>query len=104
MSLILTKTNFNQTVNDNSKPVFIDFYADWCGPCKMAAPIIEQLSDELKDQAIVCKVNVDSEPELAQHFSISSIPTFVLIKDNKVVNKFSGLRNKQELKNIILNA
>lgn len=102
MSIQLTKQNFNETVTDSDKPVFIDFYADWCGPCKMAAPIIEQLSKELEGQATICKVNVDSQPELAQYFNINSIPTFILIKDNTVVDRFTGLRNKQEIRKIIL--
>ena len=70
----------------------------------MAAPIVEQLSEELKGKVKVYKVNVDAEPELAQHFGIISIPTFMLIKDNKIVSRFSGLKNKQELKNIILSS
>lgn len=84
--------------------ILVDFYADWCGPCRMAAPIVEQLSEELKGKVKVYKVNVDAEPELAQHFGIISIPTFMLIKDNKIVSRFSGLKNKQELKNIILSS
>ncbi|HHT83749.1 MAG: thioredoxin [Christensenellales bacterium] len=101
---LLTAENFNKEVKGSELPVFIDFYADWCGPCRMAAPIVEQLSEELKGKVKVYKVNVDAEPELAQHFGIISIPTFMLIKDNKIVSRFSGLKNKQELKNIILSS
>ncbi len=100
----LTKNNYDDIVKDNKKPVLIDFYADWCGPCRMAAPIVEQLAKELGEQAVICKVNVDSQPELAQHFSVTSIPTFVLIKDNALIDKFTGLRNKQQLKDIVLSA
>lgn len=97
----LTSENFNEIVKGNDKPIFIDFYADWCGPCKMAAPIVEQLAQELDGQAVICKVNVDTEATLAQQFGISSIPTFVVIKDSKVINRFSGLRNKEQIKSII---
>lgn len=100
----LTKKNFDQTMKETNKPVLIDFYADWCGPCRMVAPIVEQLAAELGDQAVICKVNIDNEPELAQQFSISSIPTFVVMKDNVIVNSFTGLRNKQQLKDIVLSA
>lgn len=104
MSIILTKSNYNEVVKESNLPVLIDFYADWCGPCKMAAPIVEQIAGELKDQAKVCKVNVDYESELAGAFGIVSIPTFVILKNNKIINRISGLRSKQELIKLITSA
>lgn len=104
MSIKLTKTNFNSVVKDSNVPVLIDFYADWCGPCKLASPIIEQISEELEEKAKVCKVNVDNDTELAQTFGVASIPTFVIIKNNKVTKTITGLRNKQELKALLLNS
>lgn len=101
MSVKLTRSNYNEIVKNSSKPILIDFYADWCGPCKMAGPIIEQMSQEMKDKAVICKVNIDQEREIANSFGITSIPTFVVIKDNKVTNKVTGLRSRQELTNMI---
>lgn len=102
MSTKLTLDNFKDVVIDSKVPVLIDFYADWCGPCKMVAPQIEQLSEEMRGLAKVCKVNIDTESELAHHFGISSIPTFVVIKDNEVQAKVSGLKSKQQLKNMLV--
>jgi len=97
MSIKLTKDNFNEVVKDSTVPVLIDFYADWCGPCRMAAPLVEQLSEEMGDKAKVCKVNVDHDAELAELFGVVSIPTFVTVKDNKVVKKMIGIRSKHDL-------
>lgn len=101
MSIKLTKSNFNEIIKDSKVPILIDFYANWCGPCMMASPIIEQLSEEMGDKAKVCKVNIDDDSELARVFGVASIPTFVIIKDNKVTKTITGLRNKQELKTIL---
>lgn len=101
MSIKLTKSNFEEIVKNSKIPVFIDFYADWCGPCKMAAPIVEQMATELGDKAKICKVNVDLDSELAQKFGVVSIPTFVIIKDNKITSQITGLRSKQELNKLI---
>jgi thioredoxin 1 len=81
----------------------VDFWAPWCGPCKVQLPIVEELADELKGTAVLAKVNVDEEGELASMLGISSIPTLILFKDGKVVDKMVGLTAKEELKSKILN-
>jgi thioredoxin 1 len=93
--LKLTIENFEETVKNNSK-VLIDFYADWCGPCKALSPIIEELDSELTDAAI-CKVNVDESPELAGAFEVQYIPMVVIIKDGKITHSSSGVKTKEQL-------
>lgn len=95
----LTSTNFQQYINNN-KIVVIDFYADWCGPCKMLSPIIESLSLQMP-QIMFGKVNIDLENQLAQQFNIMSIPTILIFKNNKIVTQFSGYRSESEIKKII---
>ena len=86
----LTKENFIDEVMGAGVPVLIDFYADWCGPCKMLAPTLESLSEKREDIKI-CKINVDDEPELAQTFDVSVIPTLVAMKDGGVLGKTQGV-------------
>ncbi len=90
----VTKDTFKSNVLEAKGLVFVDFHAEWCGPCKMTEPIIEQLSGELKDVAFV-KVDVDVEAELASQFSVFSIPTFLIFKDGKVVSQFVGAMGKE---------
>ncbi len=97
--LHLTNENFNKTVNENSK-VLVDFYADWCGPCKMIAPIIEELEGEL-DDVLVCKVNVDNAPDLAVLFKIEYIPTVVYIKNGQLEATLTGLKTKADILGMI---
>ena len=87
--IILSKENFEKEVTNSEKPVLIDFYADWCGPCMMLSPIIEEIANE-NDSIKVCKVNVDQEPELASAFRVSSIPMLAVYKDGKLVNQTVG--------------
>ena len=97
MSVIkINKTNFEEIVLKNEKTVLIDFYADWCGPCKMVAPIVEEIADEHPD-VVVGKINVDEEPELAVKFGVSSIPSLFVIKDGKIKDSAIGYKPKEVL-------
>lgn len=95
----LTKTNFNEETANGL--VLVDFYADWCGPCKMIAPILNDLSQSHADVATIVKVNVDEEGELAQRFDVMSIPTLILFKDGKPVDRKMGFAPKPELEKLI---
>jgi len=90
----ITQATFKQEVLDKKGFVFVDFHAEWCGPCKMTGPIIDQLSGEIKDISFV-KVDVDQNAEVASQYSVSSIPTFIVFKDGKVVNQFVGAMGKE---------
>lgn len=100
MAINVTKSNFKQEVLDSQVPVLIDFWASWCGPCRMIAPAIEELSSEVKN-AKICKVNVDEEPELAQQFGVMSIPTLAVFSNGQLVNKAVGARPKSEILNLL---
>lgn len=95
-ALHVTIDNFEQEVLKSDKPVLIDFWASWCGPCKMLMPVIEQLADELTDVK-VCKVNVDEEPDLAAKYGVMSIPTLVVVKDGQTANKSVGVQSKEAI-------
>lgn len=95
--LKITRENFENEVMKSNIPVLIDFWAPWCGPCRMMGPIIEQLAEEYEGKVKVGKVNVDEEGELSQAFGVMSIPTIVLIKDGKVVKQAVGARPKAEV-------
>ena len=95
MALNLNKNNFEQSIANGV--ALVDFWASWCGPCKMQLPIIEEFSGEMEGKATVGKVNVDEELELAQSFGIQSIPTLILFKDGKAVKKLVGLHSKESL-------
>ena len=102
MSILkITKDNFETEVLKSDKTVLIDFWASWCGPCKTVAPIIEEVAGETGDSAIIGKVNVDEEPELAQVFKVMSIPTLAVLKNGKVVKSVVGVQSKQEILSMI---
>lgn len=92
----LTKENFEAEVMNCDKPVLIDFYADWCGPCRMVAPIVAEIAEEHPEYKI-CKVNVDEEGALAEKFEVMSIPTLFVIKDGKVADQSVGARPKAQI-------
>lgn len=96
-AVVITKENYEAEVKNSDVPVLIDFWATWCGPCRMMAPVIEELSDEADGKYKVCSVNVDDEPELASQFSISLIPTVVAVKGGEVSGTCVGVKPKEEL-------
>ena len=98
--LKITADNFKKEVLEESKTVLIDFYADWCGPCKMLAPVLEEIAKEKNNTKFV-KINVDDAQELAMEYNIMSIPTLVVIKNGKEINRIVGLASKSELMQII---
>ena len=91
-----TTENFEAEVLKSEKPVLVDFWATWCGPCRMIAPIVEQIADENEDIK-VCKVDVDDQPELTSSFGIQSIPTLIVFKNGEIVNKAVGARSKEDI-------
>nr|MEE4268819.1 thioredoxin [Candidatus Krumholzibacteria bacterium] len=97
MAMEFNKSNFDAEVVKSDKPVLVDFWAPWCGPCKMIGPIIEELATEFEGKAKVGKVNVDDNQDLAGSFGIRGIPTVMLFKDGQVLNQFVGLKSKEEL-------
>lgn len=92
----VNKNNFNQEVLNSDKPVLMDFWAPWCGPCRMVVPLVEEISKERSDIKVV-KINVDEEQELAMQFGVMSIPTLVVMKNGKIVNQVTGARPKAQI-------
>jgi thioredoxin 1 len=100
-TLKLTKDNFEKEVIESGKLALVDFWAEWCGPCRIVGPIIDQLALEYQDKLLIGKVDVDEEEELAVQFRIMSIPTIILFKEGKMVERFTGARPKKEFKEVI---
>ena len=97
----ITVSNFESEVLRSDQPVLVDFYADWCGPCRMLAPVLEEIAREYEGGVKVGKVNVDKQMELAQKFGVSSIPLLVVFKDGQPVAKSLGYRPKEEIVNLL---
>ncbi len=97
---VITKQNFNIEVIESNKTVLLDFWASWCGPCKMIAPVVEEVANE-HPEVVVGKVNVDEQPELAQQFQIMSIPTLVAIKNKKIIAQKVGVQPKAVIESMI---
>lgn len=95
--LELTKENFEEEVLKSEKPVLIDFWASWCMPCKMMSPVFDEVAEEKNSEAKFCKVNVDKESEIAAKYNVMSIPTFVLIKDGKELDRTVGVQEKHKI-------
>ena len=95
-ALNINKNNFAQEVLNSEKPVLVDFWASWCGPCRMVVPIVEKIAEEYPEYKVV-KVNVDEEPELAAQYEVMSIPSLMIFRNGEVVNKSVGANNKQQI-------
>ena len=102
--LKITAANFENEVLNSDKPVLLDFYADWCGPCKMLAPVVHEIAEENAGTIKVGKINVDEQMELAMRFQVSSIPMLVVFKDGQPVAKAVGYRSKEELNELLRSA
>ncbi len=99
--LKITKDNFEQEVIQSDKPVLLDFWASWCGPCKMVSPIVDQVAGETGNMAKIGKINIEEEPELAKEFRIMSIPTLVVMKEGKIVQSVIGVQSKQSILSMV---
>ncbi|CAN5759522.1 thioredoxin [soil metagenome] len=97
MTTSLNQTNFAEEIATAEKPVVVDFWAEWCGPCKMLAPILDEVAGENEDKITVVKVNVDENPDLARQFDIMSIPTLIVFKDGQPAHRFQGASGKAGL-------
>ena len=96
----VNKDNFQEVVLNSDKPVLVDFWANWCGPCRMVAPVLEEIANERSDVK-VCKINVDEEPELAGRYNVMSIPTLLVVKEGQVVNQAVGARPKSQILSLL---
>ena len=96
----VNKDNFQEVVLNSDKPVLVDFWASWCGPCRMVAPVLEEIANERSDVK-VCKINVDEEPELASRYNVMSIPTIIVVKEGQVVNQAVGARPKSQILSLL---
>ncbi|MCS7005057.1 MAG: thioredoxin [Cytophagales bacterium] len=98
----ITDANFNEVVLKSDKPVLVDFWAEWCGPCRLIAPIIDELASDYAGRVVIGKLDVDANPITASRFGIRSIPTLLVFRNGQVINKFLGAAGKAELENKLL--
>lgn len=104
MSIVnITKQNFEDEILNSTKTVLLDFWAKWCGPCRMVSPVLDEISQETPSVKI-CKVNIDEEPELTTQFDVMSIPTLVVMKEGQIVHKSAGARPKSAILSVIQSA
>jgi thioredoxin 1 len=96
--VVLTQENFAKEVLQASAPVLVDFWAEWCGPCKMIAPVLDELADEYDGRAKICKVNVDEQQQLATEYGVRAIPTLLVFNNGQVADQMVGARSKRDLK------
>ncbi len=101
MERIFTTENFEAEVLKSEKPVLVDFYADWCGPCKMMAPLIEKLAEEFSDTAVIGKLNVDDHEEIAMKYQVMNIPTLILFKNGNAVHRLVGVQSRDVLEGLL---
>lgn len=97
----LSESTFDKVINDTTKPVLVDFWAEWCGPCKMVAPILEEIAQEYRDKILIAKLNVEDNPNISPRFGIRGIPTLLIFKKGQVVATQVGALSKAQLKKFI---
>ena len=97
MSIKITAENFENVVLNSGKPVLVDFWATWCGPCKMIAPVVEEIAQEYEDKIVVAKIDVDEVPSVAAKYNVMSIPTLIVFENGKEVNRLVGFRPKAQI-------
>ncbi|MFT4550992.1 MAG: thioredoxin 1 [Pseudoalteromonas tetraodonis] len=100
----LNESNFEATISASDKPVLVDFYADWCGPCQMLSPIIDEIAEEQADQVVVAKLNIDGAQATAARFGITSIPALIVFKDGEPVARANGMQSKDAIRKLIASA
>lgn len=101
MEMKFTTENFEKEVLKADKPVLVDFYADWCGPCRMMAPVVEELAEDMAGEAIIGKLNVDDNEEIAVKYGVMNIPTLILFKNGAEAGRLLGVRDREELEKMI---
>lgn len=95
--VVLTSENFEEEVLKSDKKVLVDFYADWCGPCQMMGPVLEEIAEEVKDTAKIVKVNVDNSIDLAEKYEVMSIPTMIIFENGNIIKTFIGVTSRSEI-------